>query len=367
MRRFLKYTSAFLFSLFLLSACNNNANESPETVMEKAQEKLVEIESGQIEVVMNISDETAQDAVGFKGEISAQFDHSDEELKKTEVSGDLSGSFQAEGQTLDGRTSFDFISIGQQLYVKLNDLETNYPDFQQIAPFVNMYQDKWLSIAEDFIPEEIRELSAQDEEMRKKQEQLEDLFEETELFNVIKEYGVETLNGKNVYHFGVEADEDGFREYVSKAAAIHEQPLTNDEVDEAVEVITYLNEAELWIGTNDYYVYKAVLNFSGDAVAENGADMSVTVTIEGEEFNKRQEIEAPEGAEEFNPLNLLLGGGAASQVQLDAEGVSEQEIELDVMLEDEEESDVEITVDGDEAVMELDLESGAETDAADGN
>ena len=181
-----------------------------------------------------------------------------------------------------------------------------------MQPLIDMYKGKWLRIAEDFIPEDIRNLQDEDEATKLKQEQLKDLFLKTALFDVVKEYGIEKYNGQNVYHYGIRPNIEGFKDYMTKAAIIDGRELTAQEVEEAVKVLDYIKNAELYIDSDDYYVLKSVLTFSGAALSEENpnADLGIEIVIEGSDYNKAVSVKAPEGAEDFNPLNLMMGLGA---------------------------------------------------------
>jgi hypothetical protein len=281
-----RFTFLSLVAVLTLSACGQSL-EAPEVVMGNAKQALVEIESGKAKVTVSMEGDSEAEDLSLNGKIDFAFDASDEANKKLELSLDASGNMQADEQTLDGELSFGFITLDKEYYVMLNKFNTSDESLDAMKPFLDMYTNKWLRIAEDFIPEDIRGLQTQDEE-----------------------FGVETLNGRDVYHYGLTVNPNGFRDYVTKAAIIDGRELTTQEVDEAVQVLNYIKEVELYIDTKDYYVLKSVFKFSGEAISEEGANLTIEIVVEGSDFNKAVKIEAPEGAEDFNPLNLLMGLGS---------------------------------------------------------
>ncbi len=324
-----------LFSAVLLSACGT-PNETPETVIDNAKEALIEIKSGDVDFSIDLMGSSEEDDIQFNGDIVLLFDHQDEKNKKVDLHVDISGDMQAQDKALDGDLDFEFVSIGSDYYVRLNELRTSDDSLTEAQPIIDSHKDKWLHIVEDFIPEELRNLQEEDEEMAEKRRQLHELFVDTNLFDVIKEYGVESIDGQQVYHYGVSLNRDGFEDYVYKASVIDGREMTNAEVEEAVAVLDNVKDIELWIGTEDYYVYKAVITFSGGAVDED-FDMDVTLTIEGDKYNENLDINAPSGAEEFNPLTLLmLLNGIPAETTEEPLGLGEEDTDLMIEAEEEE-------------------------------
>jgi hypothetical protein len=309
-------------SLLTLSACNKDM-ESPKAVMQKAKEAIVDVRSGQVQFTASMQGNNGEGDLVFSGALDLAFDKSDESDAKADLHVDLSGNIQAAEQNLDGDLDFNFITVGNEYYVRVNEFQTNDQSLQPIVPFINLYADKWLRIDEEIIPQNIRELQGQDQAMELKRQQLEGLFIDTELFTVSKEYGVEKLNGRRVYHYGLQVNMDGFRDYVSRAAVIDGRELTMQEVEEAIQVLSYLRDAELYIDAENYYILKSVFRFSGEALAEESANLDVEIVVEGSDFNKSVRVEAPEDAEDFNPLNLFMGLGGIPTLDLPDEADGE--------------------------------------------
>jgi len=304
-----KYSLLVVASVFLLSACGDKL-ESPETVMNKAKEAISEIKSGRIEVTADAEGQNGEDDLVFDGGMDLSFDGRDKEDKKMDLHVQLSGDMQAGEKVLSGELDVNFVTVDKKYYVKLNELSSSDESLAQMQPLIDVYKSKWLRIAEDFIPEDLRGLQEEDEAMKLKRKQLEDLFVETTLFDVVKEYGIEKYNGDNAYHYGVKPNIEGFKDYMVKAAIIDGRELTEQEVEEAVKILSYIKNAELYVDADDYYVLKTVLVFSGEALSEEAdANLEVEIVIEGSNYNKPITVKAPEGAEDFNPLNLMMGFG----------------------------------------------------------
>ena len=302
-----KYVLLALVATLLLSACNKPL-EAPEAVIEKAKQAVIDVQSGQVEVVATVDGNNGRDDLDFDGNMSLTFDKREEDNSKFDLHLDVSGKMQTGEQNLDGDLDVNFITMDKEYYVMLNELSSSDPSVASIEPFINLYSGKWLRIAEDFIPENIRELQGQDEAFMLKKKQLEDLFAETTLFDVVKEYGVEKLNGHSVHHYGLAVNMNGFKDYMSKAAIIDGRELTQQEIEEAVTVLSYIREAEVYIDVDTYHIIKSVFRFSGEAISSD-ASLEVEIVVDGSDYNKSVSIEVPEDAEDFNPLNLIMGLG----------------------------------------------------------
>ena len=222
---------------------------------------------------------------------------------------------QTEGQTFEGDVDFSIRSLADQYYLRLDELKVTGETLKQFEPMIEKYLDKWLLVDSNFIPEDIRQLQQKDEETLAKEEQLKQLFIKSKLFYVDREYGIETVNGEKVYHYGIKFDSDGVKEYLRKAAVIDGRALTETEVEEAAKIASYITNAELWIGVDDYFLYKGVADLTGGVVEED-VDMEINISMEGKDYNKDIDIMAPEDAENFNPLELLM---AYSTVELESE------------------------------------------------
>ena len=223
----------------------------------------------------------------------------------------MSGMMKTDEQALDGDIDFNVRNIGEDYYILLDKLESNSENMASIQPIVEGYVGKWLHIADDFIPENVRQIQEKDEETLAKERQLKQLFVDTDLFTITQEYGVESVNGKKTYHYGIQFNDPGVQEYIRKAAIIDGRDLTEAEIEEASKVISYVDNVELWIGVKDYYLYKATAYLTG-GFTEDDADMNITVTFEGSDYNSSIKVITPTGAEEFNPIELLMAYSTVS-------------------------------------------------------
>ena len=305
-----KVFALFCLSAVLLASCGQ-PKESPDQVIQKFKQQVIDIKSGDISAEMAMNGTNAQDAIDFTADMNFKFDRRDTEARKADIKVAVSGMMKTADQSLDGDLDVSLKTVDDNYYIKLDKLESTSEAMKQIEPVLKDYIGKWQHVANDFIPENVRKLQQKDEDTLLREKQLKDLFVNTNLFSVTKEYGIENVAGHKVYHYGVKFNEEGVKEYIRGAAIIDGRELTDAEVQEASKMASYVENAELWIGVKDYYLYKAVVSLSG-GLADPSSDMGVNITVEGADYNKTVDIEAPKDAAEFNPLDLLMAYSAAN-------------------------------------------------------
>lgn len=296
----------FLLSIVTLTACGKSETEPAEQVIQKFKENVKEIEAAEFSASLKLSGQETEDNVDLSIAADVKIDRTDDTELKADLSLEVEGSFAAGDQILNGSAAIKIVTIGKEFYFNLESLDTNDPKFEFIKPMIETYQKKWLQVPSDFLPPEIRQLQEKDEDALAKEEAMKDLFVDTKLFEVSKEFGAETLNGVKVNHYGLKPDKEGFRTYLRKAAVINESEVTDAELEEFTSFVDGIKSIEVWIGAKDYYLYKAIANIL-DENTDQGTQANVSITFAAKSYNQDLKIEAPEGAEEFNPLSLLLG------------------------------------------------------------
>ncbi len=293
-------------SLFFLNACSSAPTQSAEDVIGKFKTQVKEVKSVDMSVDVSMTGEDAGDNIGFNLEADVKLDRQDQTDRKADVDVKLDGSLNAGDQSMDGKAHLKLISIGEELYFNINEFRSTDPNTKSFESLLEPYLKQWQHLSSDFIPEDIKKLQKKDEETLKKEAELKELFINTKLFEVTKEFGVEKLNGKKVYHYGVKLDKEGVKEYVKKASTINGRELTTDEVEEASVFADSVSNMELYIGEKDYFLYKAVVELSGTS-PEDGVTTNISLNYVASSYNQDLKIAIPNEYEEFNPLSLLMG------------------------------------------------------------
>ena len=305
-KRFIaKLVALFGIAFFVLNSCGKTPSESPDAVINKFKTAIKNIDAADFSVSADMTGKESTDNINFDLNADAKVDRLDEK-RNADVSVKLGGALDAQGQKLDGNLNIRIVTVGDEFYFNLSQFDTTDPNTEKIETALKPYMSKWEHISSDFIPQNIKDLQKNDPDSQKKQEQLKDLFISTKLFDVSKEYGVEKLDGNNVYHYGIKLDKDGVKDYIKKASVISGTEKTDQEVEDAATFVDSVSDLELWIGADDYFLYKGVATLTGSN-ADNNATSSITITYTAKSYNKDLGIKTPEGSEEFNPISLLMG------------------------------------------------------------
>jgi hypothetical protein len=313
-----KIVALFGIAFFILNACSSFKAESSDVVIKKFKQAVKGIHAADLALAATINSKDNKDNVGFNLNADVKFDRADEN-RKADIGVKMNGALNTEGKTLDGSLELNLIALGKDFYINLAKFESSDSSTESFKKAVQPYLKKWEHLASDYVPDNIKKLQEKDEDSIKKEDQLKDLFVNTEIFTVSKEFGVENLNGEKVYHFGIKFDKNGVKEFIKKASSINGVEKTDQEVADSAAFFDSVKNAELWIGGNDYYLYKGVMTVSGTTPAtevvnpdgtkaENKGDVltDITLNFEGKSYNKDTKIAAPAEFEEFNPIAFLM-------------------------------------------------------------
>lgn len=313
---------------------------APERILSESVTKMQSVDTYDYSgsVLMKISgdlftsEELAEPGLGalslftpreFSMSFSGSVDQSDLENIKTDVTFDsqLNGVQLAEVQS---------IVLGNIYYLKLNNLNTF-----GLVP-VDQYLDRWLFINTEELSEEYDleieqkenvELTEEDEE------RITQAFSERNPFQIIEELENEERSGVETYHYKYKVDRDQLKLFLQDITDILEKyPQTQDlDINELNEVLDGIEfyEGDLWIGTDDYYVY----GFTGGMITEipdTEASLEIAVEMSLDRFNESKSIVGPTEYMTFEELEMMLmsdfvdlnTGTDSSTMESDLEGGS---------------------------------------------
>ena len=292
-------------SLLLLTACGGIKAEAPKDVIQKFKEAATKIEAADFAVDATMVTPDGKDSMNVKMGLQAKIDRREGMDRKADLRIKLDGTLVAAGKTLSGALDFGLLTLGENFYFNVMKLDSSDPAMATYKQVIEKYQGKWQHIPSDFIPESMKKFQEKDEKAIERSDKLKALFVSTDLFEVNKEFGVESLDGKKVYHYGVKLSEAGLRDYVRKAAQVDGRELSEAEVEQSAELAKALTNCELWIGMKDYLLYKGSLALSGQN-PEGGLKSDMKMSFIGNGYNKELGIAAPENPSEFNPISLMM-------------------------------------------------------------
>jgi len=291
-------------SLFLV-ACG--AGEPPDQVIKKFKQQVVDINSGNLSFDANVSGSQDSDSVNFSSTVDLHFDRQDAKLRKSDVSVALKGNLNVGGKALEGDMQFNFRNLAQDYYLQLIKLTSSDPSVVAAKDLIAQYEGQWLHVSKDFIPEDIRKLDEKDDATLAKEEKLKQLFVGSDIITVTQDLGEETINGSKAHHYQIAFSETGVKDYMAKVAQIDGRELTTAEIDEAAKIVAYFQSIDLWIGSKDYYLYKATTVLNGKAINPDASDMTITVDFTGADYNQNIAVDVPADSREFNPIEVLMG------------------------------------------------------------
>lgn len=315
-----------LVAVFALTSCGEGKPLASKDVVQKFKETVREIRAADFKVDATMSSVDANDNLKLKIGIGAKFDHRDNGDRKGELGLGFGGSLFAGGKTLNGDLDLALRTLGDAFYFKVGTLESSDPAMDKYKQIIDGYKGKWLHLANDFVPESLKRFQRRDEATLAKERQSKDIFVSSNLFEVNKEFGIESLNGVKVYHYGVKLNEDGLKDYVRKTAQLEGREMSDAEVAQTSDFARSVNNIELWIGVKDYYLYKGVANLTGTSL-ENGMKNDLSIQYVGNSYNMDPKIESPANPEELNPVTLmmqfqLLNPEPAAQPEVKVEAVA---------------------------------------------
>jgi len=303
---FKKLLVASGISVFFLSACSTVSLKSSEDVITEFKSAINNVRTVDMSVDVEMTSENADDNIGFKVKADGKLDRKDKNNHKIDFDIKLDGSMDAGERSISGEANFKIIALGGEYYLNLLKFNSTDEATKKAEKILAPYMKKWQLLPSDLMPDDIKKFQNKDEEELKKEEKVRKLFIDIKLFEVIKEYGAEKLDGRKVYHYGIKLNKEGVREYVNKASTIMGRELTIDEIEEYVSYTDRISNMELYISKEDYLLYKAVI----DVMSKGKTDEIVNNThlvYTARSYNKDIKIEKPTDYVIFNPIGLMMG------------------------------------------------------------
>lgn len=300
-----------------LSGCGSE-QKKPKTVIKHFKSAFSEIESGSFSGNLTLEGKQETDSTHLQADLKGKYNYKKGDEQKYALHATVAGKIEKEGTPLDGTVDLDLLSLGKNIYFNVNQLEVNDLQFSKLEPRITPYTKKWLQLDPGLLSQNP---VTPDKDVNSYREKWQKIFRESNLFTVKKEFGIENMNGNNVYHYGIEIDPVGVANYVKAVATM----VNAEEVDANAEsellaslekVVPALNAAanpEIWIGTKDYYLYKISFELNSSLVPDfpkESGDVLLKVVFTGGDYNTSINIDAPKESELFNPLAILFGAAA---------------------------------------------------------
>ncbi len=297
----------------------NPFDKTADLIIEKAIIKTAQADSFRMEAKINGEFQGKEDAQGIKA-LTAEISFSEIVDKKDEkdarASFDLSLNVGLEGLILIVKG--EIVSAAKDIYLKIKSL----PSLPILSLDLEEIRNQWFKIERE---------TSQTESFDEKSfaEDIEDILEENEIFDIKKDFGQEELDGQTTNHYLVELKKDKLKELVPEILEITKKYLSQDEkeeyekgkeaflkdfsdnFDDLWDRIKPL-EFECWVGTGDSRIKKIKFEKEmvyGVAGEENEGNLKIGGEFTFFDFNKKFEIEIPEDYKAIEEiLTEILGG-----------------------------------------------------------
>ncbi|MFA6520896.1 MAG: hypothetical protein WCT53_00725 [Candidatus Gracilibacteria bacterium] len=244
------------------------------------------------------------ETIQFELDASGKMDTSDSENPKIDV------AFKADA-TVDGQKySGDFMikASDKKVFVKVGSLQMPGEGGKALNTQLASVLNVWWSLpaSEDST---LSKYGSQQAEFR-------ELLKNTKFFTGAREEAKEMIQGSEMTKYRVDLDKEALKKFLLEMIRISGSQL---QPEEEVAIGERLKEIEtsgaLWIG-GDNYMHR--IQGTVTSQPKQGPSTSFEIDYTSWDFGKDVTVEAPAGAQEFNPLMLLPILGAFSSVGQEA-------------------------------------------------
>ncbi|QQR83055.1 hypothetical protein IPJ72_04520 [Candidatus Peregrinibacteria bacterium] len=308
-----------LASVVLLTACGGDA-EAPEAVIPAFQENLVAIETFDTNVNFSFLGKDQVDNMNFQLDANVKGDQTDPAQQKAAVDLKANVTLTSAEATTQGNMGVNFLINGTEFLFKLGEFNFKDPSIAPYLPIIESYKDRWLKLSSDFLPGIVSSLANErTDEMIEMEEKAKQFFVEADLFDVTKEYGTETVNGRDSYHYQVSLNQEGMTAYLNQLGSLMPDSTQTLQPADMDELFNSIKSIDLWIGKEDHQLSKGIINLMADNAESQGASFDISLTILANSYNKPVSIEVPAEFEEFDPLSLMMGLSGQMNSEVPAE------------------------------------------------
>ncbi len=281
-----------LVAVLSLAACNTGTIEEPEVVLEKALTTISNSAETEASLSFSLNDPTMNGSYEAEFLLSDKSSMEDLENPQSESTMSFTASGEVEGQDLEASGSLDLVLAGDDIYVTMDSFDLSGSALGGmdafILPAIKAYTDQtyhlnleeFSQLIEDFTGEEV---ATTDYDLYQDEEFLQAIAD-TKFLVVEDNHGVvqiETVTGDNVnaYHYTIGLDGANFESLMrmlnEKMEIMPEAEIDfmfrmieeeGYEMSDVVDVLSEGFELQMWIGQDDYHVYKSELITSSEHI-----------------------------------------------------------------------------------------------------
>ncbi len=281
----------FVGALLVLASCARSSPLPPDDVLRRASQATQDLASARYVISGELTSGKNGSSRGT-GNIEGILQDSGKQTQFTLV---LAGSFANEGRSYAANGSMEVIvAWNQELFLFLKDLvvEPSHPLLDRAS--VELFRGKWWKIpdatkggASLSVTPDPRMLEAQ-----------------AEVVKIDRDRGMDTIDGRSVYHYDVSLDSEKLVTYMKSIAEERGETLSAEELREKLKGLTATGE--LWIDAETFFVHRLTWDVrKEDAGDGDGFQLQFTANLR--EFNAAPLITPPKEFEMFSPF-IFLGG-----------------------------------------------------------
>lgn len=295
---------------FGLVACQQAAapEKAPEVVLQEGMAKMMEVSSNSYNVTIkgDLNGPTGEKLEKVTFDLTASGSMEAKNAKDPKFNLALKGAMMADADGGSGEASFRMNK--DAIYMSLMSLngkgEVTIPEDIK-AELVG----KWWSMP--IPPEALEELgksmpSSDEANMTEDQKQMKALIDSTKFFKDVAYKGMESVGGEQSYRYTATLDKAAFSEFVSKAAALQGETVSETELADMKTGLDMFDfSGDFYVGQSSGILNKVkgvlMMKASADGSTPSG---SIAIEAMASDFNKPVTVEVPADAQPI-PLEAL--------------------------------------------------------------
>ncbi len=305
--------SLVFLTLLILGGCglfNKAPDKSPEEVLKDGFKNLSALNSGSMQVVLNVSgsgvEQGKQQQIAMNVNMGGNFDSKDKQNPKGDFV--LSGDVTYDNAKYDGQ--IDLKIIGKKLYFNL----VKYPDLSkdnsQLA-MLSLFANKWFfADMSQYGYGDVSILSFDESSLTPEQKEIKDEFGKTNFLKDLKYEGIEDVGNVSAYKYTGTFDKDNFYNFVLKASEINKSASTDENKANFKKALDSLNASPMEVFVSvDGEVFVGAKGFFDYSDPVQNASFNVKFDLKFTNINQPVAVETPKDAVDImQAFGAQLGG-----------------------------------------------------------
>jgi hypothetical protein len=290
--------------MFSVTGC---LKKTPEKMIQNMIKQMSQLEGYNMDIKLSVNGQfpqlTSLDSTTglYPGAIIALFsgdvDLSDEKSLNYQMAGEIKYRLETSEIVFKG----DLVSKDNVFYVKFSDVpDLKIADLSAMVGSWYKFDLNSLGVGNQLAPKP----SKDDLQKAKK---LKKLFGKTNFLEIVKDNGIDEIDGVRVHHYDVKVDREGMEEFFEQASQISEgRSLTDLEKQEIAKTMQTLGmfDGSVWIGEKDNYLYR--IELAGEQKTEDKGMRRYDIVLKFRDFDKKVSVNTPTDVKQFNMMELLM-------------------------------------------------------------